>query len=282
MTLTTHEKIRTESGFQNRYLKEEFITSPEDGVSGATMFHVRSDDNIKFVPEFGLGGTIAGVSDVKVWIGLSGINEVSRAVVSAIDLDSGAVTIGGVLPSYTGCSLTITYSSSPVTSNDIESVRLQAESIINQRLSLCYDLPISPTPSVLISLANRLSAAFLLIRGYGTGSRDTATDGYALYEQLMGSGEKQQEYGEMRSAVDVGEIGMICSTDYQLVDDSGVVIGRNDEYKIGGNFTFKAGGRVAGRLFDITEENFRYKDWQDNVDRDQPGSGDESIPPIQN
>ena len=48
------------------------------------------------------------------------------------------------------------------------------------------------------------------------------------------------------------------------------------------NFTFKAGGRVAGRLFDITEENFRYKDWQDNVDRDQPGSGDESIPPIQN
>lgn len=281
MALTTHEKIRVEAGFQNRYVKEAFLTNPESGVSGATVFFVRTDDNVKFVPDFGLGGTVAGVSDVKVWIGLSGINGVSRAVVTAIDNDSGAVTIGAKLPSYTGCSLTISYSSSPVTSDDIENIRLQAESIINQRLSLCYDLPISPVPSCLTSLASRLSAAFLLTRGYGTGSRDTATDGYALYEQLMGSGEAEREIGTNANVINIGEIGMICRPNYQLPNDAGAIIARNDNESFQGNAAYKSGGRVTGRLYDITEENFRYKDYQQDVDIDQPGSIDTSEEPTQ-
>lgn len=272
MSLTTHEKIRVEAGFQSRYVKESFLAEPTS--NGATTFHVRSDDNIKFVPEFSTGNTIAGVSDAKAWCGLSGVHGVSRLDISSINIDSGAVTLGCTPDS--GCSLTVSYSSSAVPGQDIENIRLQAESMINQRLSLCYDLPISPTPSVLISLASRLSAALLLIRGYGTGSRDTSADGYELWGQLMGSGERQQEYGEMRTAVDVGEVGMICKPDYQLVDDNGVLILRNDDERIGGNSTYKAGGRVRGRLYDISEEEFRYKDWQQNVDGNQPGSADQS------
>lgn len=275
MALTTHEKIRVEAGFQQRYVKEEFLTGATS--NGATTFHVKSDDNIKFVPEFGTGNTLAGVSDVKVWCGLSGDNGVSRLAVNSINRDSGAVVLGCTPNS--GCSLTISYSSSPIGSQDIENIRLQAESIINQRLTLCYDLPISPVPSVLTSLASRLSAALLLTRGYGTGSRDTSADGYALYEQLMGSGEAQQEFGEMRTAVDVGEVGMICRPAYQLVNDDGTRIPRNDEERIGGNFTYKTGGRVRGRLYDITEENFRYKEWQEDADAYQPGSADKSTPP---
>ena len=39
------------------------------------------------------------------------------------------------------------------------------------------------------------------------------------------------------------------------------------------NTNFVDGGRVRGRLYDITEEQFRYKDYQENVNRNQPGSG---------
>jgi len=278
MALTTHEKIRVEAGFQYRYNKDSFILGPTAG--GATTFHVQADDNVKFVPEFNTGNTIAGVSDVKVFIGLDGISGVSRVNVTAIDIDSGSVTLD--TPPVSGSSLTISYSTSPIESQDIENHRLRAESMINQRLSLCYNLPIAPIPSVLTGYASRLSAAFLMIRGYGVGSRDTAADGYALYEQLMGTGTDASLVKNVAIAPDVGEIGMICRPSYQLVDDNGQVISRNDEERINSNNLFKSGGRVNGRLYDITEEKFRRKNWQQNVNSEQPGVQDIPEPQIQN
>lgn len=270
MALTTHEKIRVEAGFQSRFVKESFLTEP----TGQTVFFVRSDFNVKFVPEFNTGNTIAGVSDVKVWCGLSGIGGVSRMAVISLDIDSGSVTLSKAPDS--GCSLTISYSSSAVESQDVENVRLRAESMINQRLSLCYNLPISPTPSILIDYASRLSAALLLIRGYGSGSQDTSVDGYKLWNQLMGSGEYSDS--DTTPVINIGEIGLICSSGYQLVDDNGTIISRNDEESITSDGTYKSGGRVKGRLYDISEEEFRYKDWQSNVDTDQPGSFKTSTP----
>lgn len=267
MPLTTHEKIRVESGFQNRYLKEAFS---EGSTIGSTTFYVRSDDYVKFVPEFGTGNTIGGVSDVAVWCGLTGVNGVSRMSVLSIDIDSGAVTLVGA-PTF-GCSLTITYASSQIPDYQIEQVRLQAESIISQRLSICYNLPITPTPSVLTALATRLAAALLLIRDYGAGARSTAKDGYQLYNILMGENEVVTGGAGDNEVLQVGEVGMICLPNYQLVGDDGTIIPRNDTTLSEGNNTFKTGGRVVGRTYDITEENFRYKPFQEDVDRDQPGT----------
>lgn len=259
MAYTTHEKIRLEAGFQQRFVKEDFLNNP-NGV--LTTFFVKTDDNIKFVPEFGTGSTIAGVSDVKVWIGLSGIFGVSQMIVNSINIDSGSVTLNAI--PNNGCSLTITYSSSSVSDNDIEQIRLQSESILSQRLAQCYELPLTATPSMITREATGLAAALLLIRGYGTGSRSTSTDGYALYSQLMGDNEDK--------AGKIGEIGMICQPGYQLINDDGTVVPRTDEQTFIDN-TYIMGGRInRGRLFDISEEVVRFKPFQDDVNRNQPGT----------
>jgi len=266
MALTTHEDIRIEAGFQQEYSKESFLETP----TGSTVFHVRSDYNEKFVPNYGTGGTIAGVSDVQAWLGLSGIGGVSRMNITAIDINSGSVTLD-TAPA-TGSSLTVSYASSQISSNRIERVRLQAEAMVNKKLVLCYDLPMSPVPSDIKSMASRLASSLLMIRGYGVGSRDTATDGYALYEILMGSGKVSDEGSEVQKS-DVGEIGMICSNGYALVDDGGIEIPRNDADTVDGGSGFVDGGRVTGRMFDVTEEPFRMKPHQEDVNRPQPGSG---------
>lgn len=268
MALTTHEQIRNEAGFQSYFVREPFRNSV-DGA--ANTFYVNSDDNIKFVPNFNSGTTIAGISDIQVFLGLSGVYGVSQLGVSAIDIDQGSVRLS-VVP-VSGASLTISYASSAIPSYQIEQYRLQAESIINQRLSLCYDLPISPTPSSLKSLAARLSAAMLLIRHYGTGARDTAADGYRLYDILMGTQEGVLSSGTDTEITKIGEVGMICTANYQLVDDNGVVIPRNDGDDVTSANTFVSGGRVRGRIYDITEENWRLKPWQEDVNTNQPGSG---------
>ncbi len=275
MALTTHEKIRVESGFQSRYMRQPFLNSPG---SGATTFYVDNDDNTKIVPEFSTGSTIAGVSDVQVWIGLNGIFGSSQMSVSSVDPNTGAVTLN-TAPS-SGSSLTISYSSSSIPSLDVENVRKRAESIVNQRLALCYSLPLSPVPSDIESKTSRLASALLQIRAYGTGSQDTATDGYKLYEQLMGTGVIAGS-GSMRTGLDVGEIGMICSANYLLVDDNGVIIPRNDDGSNIASSTFVSGGRVNGRLYDITEENFRFKAPQQDVDTPQPGTINSDLARVQ-
>lgn len=268
MALTTHEKIRLEAGFQSTFTREALLNTPN---GSQTTFFVNSDDNVKFVPNLGSGGTIAGLSDIQVFIGLSGVYGVSQLQVSALDIEQGSVSLNAAPP--TGSSLTINYASSAVTSAQIEDIRLQAEGIVNQRLSLCYDLPLAPTPSSVTSLATRLSAAMLLIRNYGTGSQSTASDGYGLYNLLMGENHALLSSGTDAEQANVGEIGLICSANYQLVDDAGNVIPRNDIVNNGDNNVFVAGGRVRGRLYDVTEEQFRYKDWQNEVNQDQGGSG---------
>jgi len=277
MPLTTHEKIRVESGFQSRFTRQKFVTNPDGVVS---TFYVRSDDPIKFVPEFSTGGTIAGVSDVKVYVGLSGVQGSSRMTVSSIDIDQGAVTVNKVPDS--GASLTINYASSAIPELDIESVRLRAESMVSQRLSLCYDLPLSPVPSVIADFATRLASSLLLMKDYGDAARDTSRDGWAIYDQLMGSGEKT--VGTKRNnimSIDVGEIGLICTPGYQLVDDDGSILGRNDEDTTATSGAYTSGGRTGGRIYDITEEPFRKKDYQQDVDRHQAGSANTESTDVQ-
>lgn len=273
--LTTHEKIRLESGYQHRFSRVSFLNTP-DGTG--TAFYVGTDDPVRIVPNFSTGNTVAGVSDVAVWLGLSGVNGSSRMSVSSVDYEAGIVTLGVTLTS--GASVTIDYASSPLTHFDIESVRLQAENIVNQRLSLCYDLPIAPTPSVLTSLATRLSAALLLIRDYGVGARSTSKDGYMLYDRLMGRNQ-QQNADVVVGTMEVGEVGMICLPNYQLVDDNGTIIPRNDESKVSASVSYVAGGRVSGRLFNITDENVRFKEPQVDANTLQSGSGYDGTLPQQ-
>ena len=73
--------------------------------------------------------------------------------------------------------------------------------------------------------------------------------------------------------LEVGEVGMICTPNYQLPDDNGVMIPRADSGQFNADTSFNAGGRINGILFDITEEPFRKKEWQSDVNKDQPGSG---------
>ncbi len=271
--LTNHEKIRLEAGYQHRFSRIPFLNTPN---GSGQVFYVNTDDPVKIVPNFYTGNTLAGVSDVSVWVGLSGVNGASQMTVSSIDVNTGAVTLSSV-PSN-GSSLTIDYASSPLTYNDIETARLRAESTVNQRLSLCYNLPISPVPSMIENMASRLAASFLLIKDYGIGSRSTSKDGYMLYEQLMG--KNQDAYSATGiGVIEVGEIGMICRPGYQLVDDSGAVISRNDEGTVNNTISYVAGGRVAGRLNNITDENMRFKQPQIDADTRQSGSGyDGTIP----
>lgn len=267
MALTTHEKIRKFAAFQSVFIRQAFRNEPGASV---ISFFVDSDDNVKFVPEFNTGATIAGVSDVAVWLGLSGVYGTSRLGVASIDIDQGSVTLAAVPP--VGSSLVISYSSSAIPDWEVEQARKEGEAYVNQRLSSCYDLPLSVEVPSVTSMATRLSAALLLIRGYGTGARDTSMDGYKLYEQLMGSNQRISQ-GTGSEVTEVGEIGLICSPGAWLVDEGGNIVPRNDAGNVAGSDTFVSGGRVRGRAFDPTEEAWRFKPWQEDVNRDQPGSG---------
>lgn len=265
MALTTHEKIRIESGFQSRYTKEASLNSP-DGI--ASVFFVQSNDAVKFVPALNTGNTIAGISDIQVWLGLSGIFGVSLLGISAINIDSGSIQLS-IVP-VLGSSLTINYSSSAISSQDVEDIRLEAEALINQRLSLCYNMPVASIGRLNL-MAARLGAAFLLTRGYGAGTRsDMAVDGYKLYALLLGDGQMNQGDPKIKGA---GEIGMICTPNWQMVDDSGNIVQRNDAGNGNATDSFIAGGRVNGTIYDITEEGFRKKDSQQWANQDQAGSG---------
>jgi hypothetical protein len=141
-------------------------------------------------------------------------------------------------------------------------------------------MPISPVPATVESLATRLASAFLLIRDYGVGSRSTSKDGYALYLQLMGR-KQEQNVNAVIGMLEVGEIGMICSVGYQLVDDSGNIIPRNDDDSIESSVSYVDGGRVAGRLNNITDENMRFKEPQVDANANQPYSGYNGYVPTQ-
>lgn len=267
MAYTTHQQIRVEAGFQSRFVQIPTLNQP---TGSTTAFLVDTDDMVKFVPEFNTGGTIAGVSDVAVYVGIAGLG-LSRMAVSSIDLDSGRVVLSTAPAS--GSSLVVSFASSAIPSYEIEQARLRAEATLNQRLAQCYELPVAPTSSYLGKLATELATALLLIRNFGTSSRDTAADGYALYQKLLGNNSfNAGQVNGQGSQLDNGEIGLICTPGFVLVDDSGDIIPRND----GGaesNYAFQVGGRVTGRLYDITEEEFRYKENQNDANRNQPGSG---------
>lgn len=267
MDLTTHEKIRKEVGFQSHFVREAFKNSPDGSDS---VFFVQTDDNHKIVPEFLTGATTAGISDVKVYVGLSGIDGISQMTVTSIDDVAGSITLD--TPPSTGASVVVTYSSSSVSNEDIGIIKREVQTIINQRLSLCYSTPLTTVPSSITRMASRLAGAFLLIRNYGTGSRNASADGYALYEQIMGSNEQMLGRGDDNDISIVGELNMICTGNFNLVDDSGNIIDRTDESAIGA-VKFTSGGRTGGRVYDITEEQFRRKDFQSEVDKNQPGSG---------
>jgi hypothetical protein len=261
--LTTHEKIRTEAGFQHIFTRTTFLNEPD---GSAKVFYVTTDDRVKLVPNFGTGATVAGVSDVQVWMGLSGVYGMSQMMVTSVDPDTGAIGITNLAP--VGASLVGTYASSPVDSRQIEDIRLQAEGIINQRLSQCYNLPLSVTSSSLTSMASRLASSLLLIRNYGQVSRDTSANGYALYNSLMGTDGQP------------GEIGLICTPDYQLVDDTGTIIPRNDG-TIDSGEEYGSEGYNPGHLYVIGEENFRFKRDPLDTNSRQAGSLDQSNPNIQ-
>lgn len=274
MAFTTNENIRVQSGFQSRFMRQSFENSPD---GGATTFFVKTDDNIKFVPEFGTGNTTAGVSDVQVYVGLSAQFGASRMNVSSINSETGAVTLDAAPDS--GASVTVNYSSSSIEDREVNEKSRMADGAINARLALCYGLPLSPVPTTISDLAGKAAAALLLIKHYGVASRSTSADGYMLYSQVFGDntgviarGTKSAE----TATANVGEIGLICSPNYQIVDDSGNILSRNDADSIDGDSEFKPGGRVTGRIHDITEETFRKKKWQKDADRPQPGSGMEA------
>lgn len=271
MALTTHEDIRVEAGFQSRWLRKGFLNSP--GVSTNT-FYVDNREYVKFVPEFGSGGTIAGVSDVKVYLGLSGVLGTSILGISAINAEQGSVTLAVIPP--VGSSVVISYASSGIPSIDVEQVRVESEATVYQRASLCYNFPLGAVAPTLGYMARRLAAATLMIRNYGQGSKGSAQDGYALYLRMIGKNQTTSAAGaasSRASVLEVGEIGMICTPNFILTDENGQQIPRTDSDEVLSSGTFAAGGRIGGRMYDITEEGFRKKDYQIDVDTDQPGSG---------
>lgn len=265
MAFTNHEKIRKYASLQKEFIRQPFLSEPN---GSASVFYVDSDSNYKIVPYFDTGNTIAGISDVEVFVGLSGVQGMSQLTVTSVDPVIGSITISGAVS--TGTSLVVTFASSPVSSKDIEQFRLQAESMLNQRLSLCYDLPLSATVSQLDSLSHRLAAALLMIRGYGVASRNTSQDGWRLYTQLVGDGEGLLNTGTDSEVANIGEVGLICRGGYQLIGDDGSIIPRNDDTAVA-DTSYVPGGKTRGRLHRIVDEPFIYKDFDGR--KVEPGTG---------
>ena len=268
MALTTHEKIRKYAGLQEEFIRQPFQNDPD---SGSTLFYVTSDYNYRVIPYLSTGNTVAGISDVRVYAGLSGIAGMSQLTVTVVDPELGYIGVDTAV--NTGVSLVVNYSSSSVSSDDIEQIRLEAENIVNRRLSICYDTLLSPTPSSVTSLATRLSSALLLIRGYGTMGQDTSRDGYALYGQIMGDNQAVANRGDGSEVLGVGELGLICTENFELTYDDGSIVPKNtDGAADAGNFI--PGGDVRGRLNVIQDEEFRFKNWGNNQpNTNKGGSG---------
>jgi len=269
MMYTTPEKVRVRAGFQNPYNRVPILGTP-DGAE--TTFYIDNEDPIKFVPAQGLSAMVAGISSIKVYVGLSGVLGSSQMVVTAIDDELGSFTLGTA--PVVGASVTITYSSSSISNEDVDDILSQAQNLINNKLGQCYDIPLSPVPSVIERLTTDLAAFYLLEREYGAAAPDSNSDAQALYDRLFGDNSVVVRPGTTTDTevINNGELGMICTPKYVLYQNDGTLIGRKDD-DISGNNTFITGGRVNGRLFDITEEPFRKKDWQIDVNQNQPGSG---------
>jgi len=271
MAYTTHQQIRVEAGFQSRFVQIPTLNQP---TGSTTKFLIDTDDLVKFVPEFNTGNTVAGISDIAVFVGIAGLG-FSRMAISSVDIDGGTITL--TTAPANGASLVASYASSAIPNYEIEQVRLRAEATLSQRLAQCYDLPIATDSAYLAKISTELASALLLIRNFGTSSRDTAADGYAIYEKLLGNNESMAgEVNGQGAKVMNGEIGLICTPGFVLVDDNSNIIPRNDG-DVNANSSFQAGGRVTGRIYDITEEEFRYKNYQVDVNRNQSGSGKHSL-----
>jgi hypothetical protein len=196
---------------------------------------------------------------------MSGADGLSVMTVTAISQLDGAITVN-TAPT-TGASIVATYTSSAIPDSDVMTVINEASNVIQNKLGQCYSLPLTTVPSSIQRLTTELASAMLLIRNYGVQDTESAQDGYALYDRLMGNtSDIKDDNG--------GEINKICSTGWQMYDDDGTLIPRSD-IDLGVNTSFVSGGRVNGRVFDITEERFRKKPFQADVNQEQGGSGND-------
>lgn len=238
MSYITHERIRVAAGFQNRNAQVPFRNQADGNV---THFYVDTDDYEKIVPDFGTGNTLAGVSDVKVFVGLSGSNGLSQLGVSSIDIQTGLIEVSQTVEN--GASLVVTFSSSAIPSHEIDDIQQQVDGMIDMRLGECYSLPIENIPNSLKFIAEELAKSILLTRPYGINSRYTG-------EEVSQMVERVNEYFDR-----------VCSEDHQLVDSNGNLINKLDK-SASGNVKYVEGGKITGRVFDIEEEQFKKRQYQ--------------------
>ena len=163
MNYTNHERIRVASGFQSRYSK---VTLLGEIDSSNTIFYVDNDEYEKIVPDFATGNSYAGVSDVKVFLGVSGGFGMSRLGVSSVDWETGMIELD-TAPD-TGVSVVVTYASSSVPSQDITNVGNKAEGIINTKLAECYGIPLTKEVPAVTALTEELCEAILLSQSFGS------------------------------------------------------------------------------------------------------------------
>lgn len=241
MAYTNHKDIRLQAGFWNLRTYEEFRTDPDGST---TKFYIDNQYNgdVEKIVTIGSTDTLSA-DDVTVFYGASGANGVSVLGVSSLDADLGYIELS-VAPD-SGSSVTVTYASSPVQNEIVESVRLEAESTVNNVLSECYTVPLSTTVSEVNNLAAKLAAGYLLIRNYGSAAIDTAADGYKLVDYVLGIDHNAGN----------GRLYWFCKTEGRLVDDSGSEVAKktSDEDYISAS---KTGGIDQGDLFTIDQENF--------------------------
>lgn len=242
MSYTNIKNIRVEAGFYNQHVNEVFNT-PIDGTTNRLYVDYGLNGSLeKFIPT---GSTnVLQASDFSVFYGLSGVGATIVSV-TAWDSQLGYVDLDTVPVS--GASLSITYASSAVSGADVEQVRIEAESAVNNVLSACYAVPLSAQVSEITNLATKLATGYLLVRNYGTESTDTSADGYKLIDYVLGSGENAGN----------GRLYDFCKENSQLVDDNGNVIPKNESDQVTGSNIYN--GLTGGQLFSIEEENFRFK-----------------------
>lgn len=227
---TTIQRIRERAGLQMYKVDSKLL------ATGSSLVWFNGAKDIeKFVPRQGDGATVASVLDVTVkYNGLS-------VGISAIDSVTGNITMA---TGYTsGSSLVATYTTSPLTNQQVFDYMSEANSLVSGYIGQRYNLPLGVCVPMLSDLETRVASANILISSYGVSGRNSAEDGFALKEEVMG----------VLEMIRTGQLPLVDVSGNVVDVESGNLVGSGGA--LGGQAT-----RVKGVLFTTDQEEFTVTD----------------------
>ena len=121
--------------------------------------------------------------------------------------------------------------------------RSESENEFESRIATIYSTPLSSKPKIGRQIVNLLTAGNLLIKEYGTEADiETSKSGQRMLDRA----------DELIKKIIDGEL--------KLIDDDGNLIGDRDTFGASGSNTYTDSNNDKGEMFNIGDEEFRFKD----------------------